>query len=228
MFPIGDDDVRGAGPGYVNLLLIAVNVIVFLYQVSLGPGIQDFINRWGVIPANIIQGEGLITLLTSMFLHGGWLHLIGNMLFLWVFGDNIEAVLGHVGYLLFYLAGGLAASAAHILVGPDSTIPSVGASGAIAAVLGAYIVMFPRSRIRVLLVFFFLTITRVSALVFLGLWFVMQLLNGIAGIADTAQTSGIAFWAHIGGFVFGLICGFLLKGRASHLEFEPRRAYRRY
>jgi membrane associated rhomboid family serine protease len=227
MFPIGDDEVQGAGPGYVNILLIVINVVVFLFQATLDQAaMQDFVNRWGVIPAQILQGNQLVTLLTSMFMHGGWLHLIGNMVFLWVFGDNVEAVLGRVGYLIFYLGGGLAASAAHILLNPASTIPSVGASGAISAILGAYIVMFPRSRIRTLVLWGIGGyVTRVSAILFLGIWFLTQLLSGVAGLgAQTAQTGGVAFWAHIGGFVFGLLGGFLFKGRAAHLKFGGRQA----
>lgn len=226
MFPIGDDNIRGVRPIIVNLILIAINVIVFIYQATMNPqAAQAFVNQWGVIPAEILRGEGIITLLTSMFMHGGWLHLIGNMLFLWVFGDNIEVVLGHFGYLLFYLAGGLAASFAHILLTPDSTIPSVGASGAISAVLGAYIVFFPGNRIRTIVFFFFITITYVPALIFLGIWFLTQLFNGVASIGvQTAQTGGVAFWAHVGGFVFGLLVGFLMKGRVSR-KFVNRTAY---
>ena len=216
MFPIGDDKVRGAGPGYVTILLIVINVLVFLFAATMAPAAaQEFINQWGAIPAAILQGSRLETLLTSIFLHGGWLHLIGNMLFLWVFGDNIEAAMGHLGYAFFYLAGGLVASAAHILLNPGSTVPSVGASGAIAAVLGAYIVMFPGSRIKALVFLgFFITTTRVSALFFLGIWFLMQLFAGVASLGvQTAQTGGVAFWAHIGGFVFGLLAGFFMRGR---------------
>jgi membrane associated rhomboid family serine protease len=225
MFPIGDDEVRGAGFGFVNFILIAINVIVFLFEATLDPAAtQDFITRWGVIPTQILQGSQLITLLTSMFLHGGWLHLIGNMVFLWVFGDNVEAVFGHFGYLIFYLVGGLAASAAHIFFNPGSAIPSVGASGAISAVLGAYIVMFPRSQVRTL-IFWGLGgfITRVSALIFLGIWFITQFLSGIASVGSIAQTGGVAVWAHIGGFVFGLIIGLLFKGRAANLSFGSSR-----
>ncbi len=219
MIPIGDDNVKGARPPLVNYALIAINVLVFLYESTLAPGaLQEFFNQWAVQPVEILAGQQLITLLTSMFLHGGWLHLIGNMVFLAVFGDNIEAVLGHIGYLIFYLAGGLAATAAHILFNLDSVIPSLGASGAIAAVMGAYVVMFPRSRVHALIFFgFFVRITRVSALLFLGIWFVTQLFSGVAGLgAQTAQTSGVAFWAHIGGFVFGLAAGFLLRGMARN------------
>jgi len=220
MFPIGDDNVRGSDPAFVNYALIAINVIVFLFETSMDPNaLQAFFNQWAVQPAEITAGVSLITLLTSMFLHGGWLHLIGNMIFLWVFGDNIEAVLGHAAYLVFYLAGGLAATAAHIFFNLDSMIPSLGASGAIAAVLGAYIVMFPRSQVRALILLgFFTRITRVSAMLFLGIWFVTQLFSGIASLGpETAQTSGVAFMAHVGGFIFGLASGFLLRGRTTRL-----------
>lgn len=223
MFPIGDTEVRGAGPGIVTIVLIIINVLVFLLEVSMSQaGQESFIRQYGVIPTEITQGDQLYTLITSMFLHGGWMHLIGNMLFLWVFGDNIEAVLGKIGYVLFYLLGGLAASAAHILLNTNSQVPSVGASGAIAAVLGAYIVMFPKSRVKLLV----LSgagggVTRVTALIFLGLWFVMQLFNGLASLGvETAQTGGVAFWAHIGGFVVGVVAGFLFKDQAGRLEFE--------
>jgi membrane associated rhomboid family serine protease len=220
MFPVGDTEVRGSGPGVVTIGLIVLNVIVFLFEAMMStPELESFIRNFGVIPAQIVQGNQLGTLLTSMFLHGGWLHLIGNMLFLWVFGDNIEAVLGKVMYLAFYIAGGLAASALHILIDPASTIPSVGASGAIAAVLGAYIIMFPRSQVKLLVLSRAgAGMTRVAALVFLGIWAVTQLFNGIASLGvETAQTGGVAFWAHVGGFLFGVLVGFLFKGRAGRL-----------
>lgn len=137
MFPVGDQEVRGAGPGLVTWALIILNVVVFLFEATIGQsGLESFIRQYGVVPEQITQGDQLYTLVTSMFLHGGWMHLIGNMLFLWVFGDNIEAVLGHVGYVVFYLLGGLAASFLHIGFNMGSSVPSVGASGAIAALLG--------------------------------------------------------------------------------------------
>lgn len=222
MIPIGDDQIRGARFPIVNTVLILINVLVFLYEITMDPNsLQAFINQWGVVPVQIQQGNNLITLFTAMFMHAGWLHLIGNMVFLWVFGDNIEAVLGHLPYLLFYLAGGLAASAAHIFFNFDSNIPSLGASGAIAAVLGAYIVMFPRARVRTLIIFGIGGyVTRVSAIIFLGIWFITQLLTGVAGLGvNTAQTSGVAVWAHIGGFIFGLLVGFLLRGRAARASY---------
>ena len=227
MFPIGDTEIKGARLAVVTITLVVLNTLVFLYEITLSqPALEAFYQQWAVVPAKIMQGQNLITLLTSMFIHGGWMHLIGNMVFLWVFGDNVEQVLGHVMYLIFYLAGGLVASAAHIFFNLGSTIPSLGASGAIAAVLGAYIIMFPHSRIRLLIFTGYGTgITRASALFFLGVWAVTQFLTGVASLgAPTAQTTGVAVWAHVGGFVFGLLIGFLLKSRARNLQFEVERA----
>ena len=232
MIPIGDDQVRGARAPIVNWALIAICTVVFVYELTLGEaGVERLFQAYGAVPAAVMQGQGLIGLLTSMFLHGGWMHLIGNMLFLLVFGDNIEAVLGHIGYLAFYLVGGLAGGAAQVLAASSSEVPVVGASGAIAAVLGAYIVMFPRSRVRALLFLgLFATVTRVRAVIFLGVWIVMQLLSGIASLAPatTADVGGVGWFAHIGGFAFGLAVGALMRGRAKRLEYRvypepPRR-----
>jgi membrane associated rhomboid family serine protease len=231
MFPIGDSDVEGAGPGLVTIGLVVVNTVVFIAEITLfRPGLREFFDQYGVVPAQILQGQQLYSFLTSMFVHGGWFHLIGNMVFLWIFGDNVEAALGRFTYLVFYLLGGIAASLTHVFVSPSSTLPSVGASGAIGAIMGAYVVMFPRSQVRVLLLFgFFLVIRRVTAILFLGIWFAMQFVSGIASLgAQTAQTGGVAVWAHVGGFVFGLVIGFLFRGRAKELtlEGEPRRRER--
>jgi membrane associated rhomboid family serine protease len=220
VIPIDDQEVRGAGPGWVNWALIIINVLVFVLMITLSQDEQQaFIGRYGVIPAEILAGQNLLALLTSMFLHGGWLHLIGNMLYLWVFGDNIEAIFGHIGYLVFYLLGGLAGSAAHIALNPESTVPSVGASGAISAVLGAYLVMFPGSKIKAL-VFAgrYMRMTYVSALLFIGFWILLQFFNGFASLGvNTAQTGGVAYFAHIGGFVLGLLGGFLFRGPRARL-----------
>jgi membrane associated rhomboid family serine protease len=223
MIPIGDDEIRGAGPAYINYLLIVINTIVFLFEFMMSPdSLQAFLNQWAVVPVDILNGQHLITLLTGMFLHGGWLHLLGNMVFLWVFGDNVEDILGHIPYLIFYLFGGLAAAAAHIFFNATSTIPSLGASGAIAAVMGAYIIMFPHARVKALVLFgiggF---ITRISAIIFLGIWFVTQLFSGVASLGvNTAQTSGVAVWAHVGGFIFGVMIGFLMRGRAARATYN--------
>jgi membrane associated rhomboid family serine protease len=229
MFPIGDSDVEGAGPGLVTIGLIIVNTAVFIAEITIfRPGLRGFFDQYGVVPAQVLQGQQLYSFITSLFLHGGWFHLISNMVFLWIFGDNVEVALGRLIYPAFYLLGGIAASLTHVLVSPNSSLPSVGASGAIGAILGAYVVMFPRSQVRVLLIFgFFMVIRRITAILFLGLWFVMQFFSGIAGLgAETAQTGGVAVWAHVGGFVFGLLVGFLFRGRAEDLTLErepPRR-----
>jgi len=191
---------------------------VFVFEAGLASGaLENFITEYGVIPREIVSAVDLRTLLTSMFLHGGWMHLIGNMLFLWVFSNNIEAVLGTPLHLGFYLAGGLAASLAHILTDPSSTIPSVEARGAIAAILGAYLMLFPRSRVKLLLFTgYTMGVTRANAIVFLGLWAVVQLFSGVASLGvTTAQTGGLTWWAYIGGFGFGLVVGWLVKGRAA-------------
>ncbi|MFP3895989.1 MAG: rhomboid family intramembrane serine protease [Anaerolineales bacterium] len=231
MFPIDDSDVREAGPGALTIFLVVVNIIVFLAEVlAFRSGLRELFHQYGVVPAQILQGRQLYTLFTSMFLHGGWFHLFSNMLILWIFGDNVEAVLGKIPYLLFYIAGGLAASMTHVLLNADSSVPSLGASGAIGAIMGAYIVMFPESQVKVLMIFgFFWFIQRMTAVLFLGIWFVMQFFSGIASLGiETAETGGIAVWAHVGGFLFGLLIGFLFRGRAEELTLEqeqrpPRR-----
>ena len=225
MIPLRDS-VRPRRRAVVNQLLIALNVIVFLYEVSLTqPGLTALILRWGVIPARVSDPAGLglnavladwtapLTLVTATFLHGGWMHLIGNMLYLWVFGDNIEDRLGRLRYLLFYLAAGVLANYAQVLANPASTIPLIGASGAVAGVLGAYLVSFPRSRVVALVPLgIFLTVTEVPALVFLFLWFGIQLLSGFASLG-VPDVGGVAWWAHIGGFVVGMVLIRLLRRR---------------
>ena len=222
MFPIGDERVPGGPPVIVTYALIALNVLAFfveLAQPSQG-ALQAFIQAWGVVPREYTTTQDLpplipvpfwSTLVTSMFLHGGWMHLGGNMLYLWIFGDNLEKVMGAGRFALFYLVCGVAASFAHILFGAGSMVPAVGASGAISGVLGGYILLFPNNRIRVL------TrggVAQVPALVVLGFWIVIQLFNGVGSMAQTSETGGggVAYMAHIGGFVAGLI---LVKLMAS-------------
>lgn len=221
IFPIGDTQVVGGCRPVVSYAFIAINVLIFLYEFSLGSeGAAVFINTYGTIPVEILVGQDYFTLLTSMFLHGGWMHLIGNMLFLWVFGDNIEATIGNVQFVVFYLAGGLVASAAHIYLNTTSTVPCVGASGAIAAIMGAYIVMFPRSRIKMLFILFFRKF-EIPAFVFLGIWFAQQLFSGVGDLSvNTADTAGVAWWAHIGGFVFGLLAGWLFRDK---VRYSPKK-----
>ena len=222
MFPIGDENRQGHITPVVNYVLIAINVVVFFFQISLGSegAIQSFINRYGVIPEEILGRQDLYTLLTSMFMHGGWAHIIGNMLFLMVFGDNVEDAFGHFGYLVFYLGTGLAASAAHILLNPGSTIPSVGASGAISGILGAYIIFFGGNAIRVLIGYF---VTVVPAWMMIGLWAVQQFIATYGSLAVTEQTSGggVAYAAHAGGFLAGLILAVLLRGTIGRPEQRP-------
>ena len=212
VFPIGDDQVRGGAFPIFSYAFIAINVLIFLYQSTLvGDELHNFIMEYGSIPAETTNGEDYFTLFTSMFLHGGWMHLIGNMLFLWVFADNIEQIIGNVHFVLFYFVGGLAAHAAHIYFNWDSSIPTVGASGAISAVLGAYLVMFPASKIKILVLIFFRSF-RIPALLFLGFWIAQQLFSGFASLGPaTAETAGVAWWAHIGGFAFGVLAGFIYK-----------------
>jgi membrane associated rhomboid family serine protease len=164
------------------------------------------------VPSQIVAGQGLVTLLTSMFLHGGWLHLLGNMLFLWIFGNNVEDRLGSIPYLLFYLVGGIAAALTQVVIDPESRIPLVGASGAIAAALGCYLVLFPTARILSLVFLgFFYQLLEVPALILLGFWFVLQLASGFAGLGAETAHGGVAFFAHIGGFVLGVAVGVLLR-----------------
>ena len=212
IFPIGDEQVSGGHKPLIAYIFIGINILVFLFQVTLSPELQQsFVTAYGVIPQEIVQGQDYFTLLTNMFLHGGWMHLIGNMLFLWVFADNIEAVIGKTRFILFYIGGGLAASAAHIFFNLDSPIPAVGASGAISAVLGAYLVMFPASKIKVWVLYLFRSFY-MPALYFLGIWGVQQFINGFLSIVpSSAYTSGVSWWAHIGGFVFGIVVGFLIR-----------------
>ena len=221
IFPIGDEQVRGGHAPVVAYVLIGINVLVFLFQVSL-PAIQQqaLVFNYGVIPIEITHGQDYFTLLTNMFLHGGWMHLIGNMLFIWVFADNIEAVIGKIPFILFYFGGGIAASAAHIFFNLNSSIPAIGASGAISAVLGAYLVMFPASKVKVY-VLFLLRSYYMPALFFLGFWGIQQFINGFISIVpSSAYTSGVAWWAHVGGFVFGLLAGLLIRKR-----YESRPVY---
>ncbi len=229
MFPLRDDAPRLSYPA-VTLVLVLLNVAVFLYQVYLGmvsPRAQmAFVEVFGAIPLRAeyaLAGkyplvEGLAPVFTSIFLHGGWLHLIGNMWFLWIFGDNVEDQLGRFPYLLFYVACGMLASVAHVVANPQSTIPAVGASGAIAGVMGAYMVRFPTARIVTLVpIFFFFTTIEIPAVVMLVYWFAIQFFSGAVSFGGEAS-GGVAWWAHVGGFVAGAV---LIWSRPK------RRRYRR-
>jgi len=206
MFPIRDHNPSERTP-YVTWALILANVLIFLsYYPALSGNerqLMAFYGQWALIPREVLGGADGFTLVSSMFLHGGWMHLIGNMLFLWIYGDNLEDLLGHLGFLAFYLVAGLAAAAGQILADPGSSIPMVGASGAIAGVMGGYLLMFPRARIDILVILIvIIRIFTVPAWLVLGLWFALQLVNGLA--MDTAG-GGVAYWAHAGGFVAGLL-----------------------
>jgi membrane associated rhomboid family serine protease len=223
MIPLRDENPSSITP-VVTRVLIVVNALVFLYQLMLGPQLRDFLFTWGMIPERItlaLQGHeeplvaALLPAFTSMFLHGGWMHLIGNMWYLAIFGDNVEDRLGHVGYLFFYLVSGLAAAAVHWATNSGSRVPTVGASGAIAGVLGAYAALYPRARVITLLPFFpfFVQVVALPALVVLGLWFVFQFASGF--LASGMSGAGIAFWAHVGGFAFGFLTMKVLGGTRS-------------
>jgi membrane associated rhomboid family serine protease len=189
-------------PPVVTVGFIALNVAFFLYQQTLGPRALDaFVRTWGLVPADFLWDR----VITSMFLHGGWGHIAGNMLYLWIFGDNVEDRLGHVRFVIFYLLCGAAAALAQTFINSDSSLPMIGASGAISGVLGAYLVLFPHSRVLTLIpIIFFIQIVEVPAIVLLGLWFLMQLFSGVGSLGAQADVGGIAFWAHIAGFVAGL------------------------
>lgn len=206
MIPLRDANPTQNTP-FLTYGFVAINVIVFFGELLLdGQGmLEQFIVAWGVIPAELLADPASEwpTLITSMFLHGGWAHLLGNMLYLWVFGDNLEDRLGIVRFVLFYFISGLVATGAQIAINPDSTVPTIGASGAIAGVLGGYLLLFPRARITALV---FRFITQVPALIVLGFWFVYQFFFGIASLSNMdMQVGGVAFFAHIGGFVAGMV-----------------------
>lgn len=203
-FPIGDDNVKGGYKPIFTYLLLLINIAMFFYELSLQENLNPFLEKYAFSPTEIMLLEDLQALFTSMFLHGGWMHLIGNMMFLWVFADNIEAVLGNTRFLIFYLLGGIIASLVQTFIFMDSSILTLGASGAIAAVLGAYLVMFPVSRIRVLFIIFTF---HVPALIFLVIWIVQQFMNGYGALSDMSAGEGVAWWAHIGGFVYGFVAG---------------------
>jgi membrane associated rhomboid family serine protease len=209
VIPIGDDNTFRRSFPFVTYGLIAINLVVFFVELG-QPDPQVYITVWGVTPSQVSAGHSLVTLLTSMFLHAGWAHLLGNMLFLFIFGDNVEDAFGHVKYLLFYLVCGIAAALSQIYLAPNSNVPSIGASGAISGVLAAYVVMFRNNPVRVL---FGIFPAVVPAYVMIGFWIVLQFLYGAASFAHTQQSGGVAYGAHVGGFVAGLILTFMLRPR---------------
>lgn len=210
MIPIRDIIPSRTTP-WINLALIAANVLVFLYEAMMPDDVfRDFVFRFGLVPADFTW----FTATTSMFVHENLLHVGSNLLSLWIFGDNVEDQLGHGRYLIFYLIAGYAAGLAEVWAGPASTIPLIGASGAIAGVMGAYFVMYPRSRVLVLIpIIFFFDVIEVPAVLFLGFWFLLQVVGGIGRLAGPAATGGVAFWAHLGGFIAGVVIVPLFRRR---------------
>ncbi len=226
LFPIGDDDRHLSRPAYVSITFLVLNVVLFLYHHT----DEVFTNGWSLVPREIVTGTDLVgrfsikdqyvlnlyegptsvyfTFLSSMFMHGGWAHLGGNMLYLWIFGDNVEHRFGHVKFLLFYLISGVVASIAQIAIAPQSVIPTLGASGAISGIMGAYLVLFPRNRVNAV---FFIRIISVPAIVVLGMWGAMQIYGGWGTHQSAGESGGVAYAAHIGGFIAGLIMGGIVR-----------------
>jgi len=228
MIPLKDDIPSRTFP-IVNILLIIANIFFFIVEVSFGEKLTLLFNHFGVIPAKFFASyyiatdrvvyigtaDRIVPLFTSLFLHGGWFHLLGNMLYLYIFGDNVEDRMGHIRYLIFYILCGLIANLTHIVLNPESKIPSVGASGAIAGVLGAYMLLYPTARVVVLvMLLFYIDFVALPALIVLGLWFIIQFFSGLLSLGvQNASGGGVAWWAHIGGFVAGMTLVFLFKRR---------------
>jgi membrane associated rhomboid family serine protease len=244
MIPLRDANPTRRRP-VVTIGIIVLCVLAFAGELSIqatggDAALERFFDQWALVPSHLTAALGgdpsvplagtLVTLVTSMFLHGGWIHLIGNMLYLWIFGNNVEDRFGRLPYLVFYLFGGLAAAASQILIDPYSETPVIGASGAIAAVLGAYVVLYPRARVLSLVFLgFFYQLIQVPAVIVLGLWFLLQLVDGLASLGAAHSSGGVALFAHIGGFVAGAIVGVLVRGVGSGpppLPAEPADEFR--
>jgi membrane associated rhomboid family serine protease len=211
--PLRDISRRPVHRPVVTISIIVINVVVFLLELAGG---QQFVEQWAVIPAHIVAGQRWITILTAMFMHGGWMHIIGNMVFLWAFGPEIEDAMGPIRYLAFYLLGGIVASVAQIAAMSSSTVPNLGASGAIAAVMGAFLITYPRDKIRTLLLLgWFITVTVIPASVLIGIWFLIQLFSQVGSVVAAQSGGGVAYMAHVGGFIFGAVIARLFE--------DPRR-----
>jgi membrane associated rhomboid family serine protease len=207
LIPLTDASRRPTSFPAVTTLLILTNALVFIQELAHG---QEFVTKWSAIPANISAGHDWITILTSMFMHGSWMHIIGNMIFLWAFGPVIEDAMGPFRYLAFYLAGGVVAMLAQVFAGASSTVPTLGASGAIATVMGAFLVTYPRDRIKsILIIFIFIKVTFVPAIVLIGFWFLTQLFS--VGAVASVKTGGVAYMAHVAGFIFGAVMARLFE-----------------
>ncbi len=217
MFPVSDVIPSRTTP-FATVTLIVINALVFLYQVFLpAPLLEEFVVRYSLIPAYF----SWVNVFTSMFLHAGWMHVIGNMLYLWIFGDNVEDRLGHGWFVLFYLASGCAAAMLQLVINPFTTVPMVGASGAIAGVMGAYFVLYPESRVlTAVFILVFFDLIEIPAIFFLGIWFVMQVLSGVGSLGAQHGGGGTAFWAHIGGFAVGVAVGIALRVRRHRWEYR--------
>ena len=213
MIPLSDATRRPASFPVVTAAIIVVNAVVFVMELMGG---DAFVNQWSLVPAQIVAGHHWITILTAMFMHGGWMHIIGNMVFLWAFGPEVEDAMGPLWYVAFYLLSGLVATLAQIALAPGSTVPNLGASGAIAGVMGAFVVTYPHDEIRtVLLLGWFTRITFIPALLLIGLWFVIQLFSQVGAVADVQSGGGVAYAAHVGGFIFGAVTGRIFE------RFQP-------
>jgi len=228
MIPLRDDNPAQRVP-FITRAIIVLNILVFVYELSLADGTHEMLRDWGVVPGRLfaaLTGETslpveLMTLVTSMFLHGGWLHLIGNMWYLWILGDNVEDRMGHLRFLFFYLGAGVFSAILNSALMPGSPTPTIGASGAIAGVLGAYAYAFPRAKVLTLVpIFFFFQIIAIPALIVLGIWFAFQFIAGTLSIGNGSGSSGVAWWAHIAGFVFGFLVMMAISRRRSSLRAE--------
>ena len=214
LIPLSDASRRPLRAPVCTALIIVANSLVFLLELARGEG---FVTQWSAVPAQIMSGHHWITILTAMFMHGSWSHIIGNMVFLWAFGPEIEDAMGRVRYLVFYLLGGLIAMLAQVAADPHSTVPNLGASGAIAAVMGAFIVTYPRDRIKsLLLIFIFVKVTFIPAALLIGFWFLTQLVH--AGEVAKVQTGGVAYLAHVGGFIFGAVTARWFEGSRPAIQ----------
>lgn len=219
MLPLSDDNSARRVQPVVTYALIAINVLIYIYEFTLGQGraFSNFLDDWATVPEKISNGENLYTLVTAAFLHGSWFHLLSNMLFLWIFGDNVEDVMGHVKYLVFYLLCAVGAGLAQVMIDPNSAVPMVGASGAISGLLAAYIVLFPHGRIRTLIFLgIFITSMMLPAWIMIGYWIFLQVISGVTSLAPNGGEStggGVAFFAHIGGFVVGFLLVWIFRDR---------------
>lgn len=210
LYPYKDINVKNGYKPILTWTFLLLNILVWFYEFSLGDQEQiNFIHKYGAVPAELTKGQDWLMAWTSMFVHAGWWHIVGNMLFLYVFADNIEALVGHVRFFIFYFLGGLAAVLLQTIMDWNSLIPMVGASGCISAVLGAYLIMFPKGKVK--LMFFFVIRFWVPAILFLVFWGAQQFMASFGSIAKTQDTGGVAYWAHIGGFVFGILAGIYFR-----------------